>query len=49
MDSLEQDHQLGQTTHSEVDRLGQLWLANGNLLPDEMTRFALLLAELNEL
>jgi hypothetical protein len=35
--------------HSEIDRLGQLWLANGKLLPDERTRFAVLLAELNKL
>ncbi len=29
--------------------MGQLWLVNGKLLPDEITRFAVLLAELNEL
>jgi hemerythrin-like domain-containing protein len=49
MDSLEQDHQQAQSSHSEIDRLGQLWLANGKLLVDEMARFAALLAELSEL
>jgi hemerythrin-like domain-containing protein len=49
IDSLEADHVRAQSSHSEVDRLGQLWLANGKLPADETTRFTTLLAELCEL
>jgi len=35
MESLEQDHENANCNHAEVDRLGQLWLTNGQLSPEE--------------
>jgi hemerythrin-like domain-containing protein len=49
IDSLEQDHECAQAAHDEVDRLGQLWLANGRLSPEEASRLSTVLEQLAQL
>lgn len=49
IDSLQQDHVSAGRSHSEVDRLGELWLAEGVLSPQDAERLATLLSELAEL
>jgi hemerythrin-like domain-containing protein len=49
IDSLQQDHVSAGRGHSEVDRLGELWLAEGVLSPQDAERLATLLSELAEL
>jgi hemerythrin-like domain-containing protein len=46
IDSLEQDHECADRSHAEVDRLGQLWLANGQLSLEDGARFARLVWQL---
>lgn len=46
MDSLEQDHECAARSHAEVDRLGQLWLNNGRLSPEDAGRLSTLLNQL---
>jgi hemerythrin-like domain-containing protein len=47
--SLQQDHECAEGSHREVDRLGQLWLADGRLSPQNAERLATVLNELTEL
>jgi iron-sulfur cluster repair protein YtfE (RIC family) len=47
--SLEQDHQSADRNHLEVDRLGQLWLADGRLSSEDAARFEELLRQLETL
>lgn len=49
IDSLEQDHECAQKAHDEVDRLGQLWLTNGRLSPEEALRLSTVLDQLARL
>lgn len=49
IDSLQQDHVFAGRGHSEVDRLGELWLAEGLLPPKDAERFAAQLSQLAEL
>jgi hemerythrin-like domain-containing protein len=49
VDGLERDHVRAGAGHAEVDRLGQAWLADGRLSPEEASRLADVLAELAEL
>ena len=49
IDSLEQDHECAQKVHGEVDRLGQLWLTNGRLSPEEALRLSTVLDQLARL
>jgi hemerythrin-like domain-containing protein len=49
IDSLEQDHECAQKSHDEVDRLGRLWLANGQLSAQDAERLATVLGELEKL
>ena len=46
IDSLEQDHESADRSHAEVDRLGQLWLANGRLSSEESSHLEKLVGEL---
>jgi hemerythrin-like domain-containing protein len=46
---LQQDHARAEIGHSEVDRLGRLWLANGQLEAGEASRLSTVLADLAEL
>lgn len=47
--SLEKDHCWAVIAHNEVERLGQMWLANGMLLPREAAKLSVQLASLAEL
>ena len=49
MASLEADHGNAVRTHSEVDRLGRLWLGQGTLPPEQASRLLDLLLELRDL
>jgi iron-sulfur cluster repair protein YtfE (RIC family) len=49
IDSLQQDHECAENSHREVDRLGQLWLADGRLSPLNAKRLATVLNDLTEL
>ena len=49
IDSLEQDHECADGRHAEVDRLGQLWLKNGQLSPEDAAVFARLVSQLETL
>jgi hemerythrin-like domain-containing protein len=49
IDSLEQDHECAERSHVEVDRLGQLWLTNGRLSPEDASRLSTLLTQLTAL
>jgi len=49
IDSLEQDHQCADRTHAEVDRLGQSWLTDGRLSPENAFRFEQLVVQLETL
>lgn len=49
VDSLEREHSQPEKSHTEVDRLGQTWLASGSLPPTEAARFSGLVAELADL
>lgn len=46
IDSLEQDHECAERSHAEVDRLGQLWLTNGRLSPEDASQLSTLLNQL---
>lgn len=46
IDSLEEDHECAERGHAEVDRLGQLWLTNGRLSPEDASRLSTLLNQL---
>jgi hemerythrin-like domain-containing protein len=49
IDSLEQDHECADRSHAEVDRLGRLWLANGQLSPEDASQFERLVGQLEAL
>ncbi|MEP6715087.1 MAG: hemerythrin domain-containing protein [Terriglobia bacterium] len=49
IDSLEQDHLCADRSHAEVDGLGQLWLADGRLSPEQALRLLTLLSQLTDL
>ena len=49
IDSLQQDHECAERSHREVDRLGQLWLANGRLSPQDAEDLATVLTQLTAL
>ena len=40
IDSLQQDHECAERSHREVDHLGQLWLADGRLSPQDAEHLA---------
>jgi hemerythrin-like domain-containing protein len=46
---LEEDHGIADQIHAEVDRIGQAWLANGELMPDDATRLITILAQFREM
>jgi hemerythrin-like domain-containing protein len=46
LDALETDHERATQAHTEMDRLGQQWLAAGRLSPRESEQFAALATEL---
>jgi hemerythrin-like domain-containing protein len=46
IDSLEHDHECAGKAHDEVDRLGQMWLANGRISPEEALRLSTVLDQL---
>ncbi len=47
VETLEDEHGCMDTSHAEVDRLGQQWLANGTLPEADLTRLSELLAGLD--
>jgi hemerythrin-like domain-containing protein len=49
IDSLEQDHECAERSHAEVDRLGRLLLADGQLSPQDAQRFRELIGQLEAL
>ena len=49
IDSLQKDHECAERSHREVDHLGQLWLANGRLSPQDAEHLATVLTQLTEL
>jgi len=49
IDSLQEDHECAEISHREVDRLGQLWLANGRLSPQDAGTLATVLTQLTAL
>jgi hemerythrin-like domain-containing protein len=49
IDALERDHDRAEQSHAEVERLGQLWLGDGQLSPGDAARLIELLAGLTEL
>jgi hemerythrin-like domain-containing protein len=49
IDALEQDHECADRSHAEVDRLGQLWLANRQLSSDDASRLERLVSQLEML
>ena len=49
IDSLQQDHECAGRSHLEVDRLGQLWVADGRLSPQDAEHMATVLTHLAEL
>jgi hemerythrin-like domain-containing protein len=49
IDSLEQDHECAEQSHAEVDRLGELWLSNGRLSPEDASQLETLVTQLEAL
>jgi hemerythrin-like domain-containing protein len=49
IDALEGDHQTAVKAHQELDQLGQAWLSQGTLPPEEASRLAGILRQLSEL
>jgi hemerythrin-like domain-containing protein len=49
IDSLAEDHVCADRSHAEVDTLGQRWLQQGTLQPDEASRLSTLLVQLRDL
>ena len=49
VDTLEDEHVWAAEAHAEVDRLGQLWLKDGDLSPDQASRLCVVLARLSDL
>jgi hemerythrin-like domain-containing protein len=49
IESLEQDHECADRNHAEIDRLGQLWLAHGELSAQDASRFQNLADQLERL
>jgi hemerythrin-like domain-containing protein len=49
IDSLEQDHECADRSHVEVERLGQVWLSNGQLSPADAASFEQLVGQLEML
>jgi hemerythrin-like domain-containing protein len=49
IDSLEHDHECADKAHDEVDRLGQRWLANGQLPLQDASRLKAVLDQLERL
>jgi hemerythrin-like domain-containing protein len=49
IDSLEQDHECADRNHAEIDRLGQLWLAHGQLSAQDASQFRSLADQLERL
>jgi hemerythrin-like domain-containing protein len=49
IDSLEQDHECADRNHAEIDRLGQLWLAHGQLSIQAASEFQNLAGQLERL
>jgi hemerythrin-like domain-containing protein len=49
IDSLEQDHECADQSHAEVDRLGRLLVADGQLSPQDASRFRELVGQLEML
>ena len=49
VDRLEEDHACADKAHDEVDRLGSLWLEEGNLTPERASQLSSLIEELSEL
>ncbi|MCC6391119.1 MAG: hemerythrin domain-containing protein [Bryobacterales bacterium] len=49
VDSLEEEHACADRSHAEVDRLGQLWLQQGQLPAEDAARFSVLVNQLSEL
>ena len=46
IDSLQQDHECAERSHREVEHLGQLWLADGRLSPQDAEHLAIMLTQL---
>ena len=49
IESLEQDHECADRNHAEIDRLGQLWLADGQLSAQDAAQFQNLAGQLERL
>jgi hemerythrin-like domain-containing protein len=49
IDSLEHDHECADRSHAEVGRLGQIWLKDGQLSPEDAAVFANLVGQLETL
>jgi len=49
MESLEEEHVCADRSHGEVDRLGQLWLRDGRLPPEQSLRLLTVLTQLRDL
>jgi hemerythrin-like domain-containing protein len=49
IESLEQDHECADRSHAEIDRLGQLWLAQGQLSSQDASQFRSLADQLERL
>ena len=49
IDSLEQEHDCADRRHAEVDRLGRLWLENGQLSVEDAARLSTLVNQLSNL
>ena len=49
IESLEEEHVCAERSHGEVDSLGQLWLRDGKLPPEQASRLLTLLVQLRNL
>ena len=49
IESLEQDHECADRNHAEIDRLGQLWLSQGQLTAQDASQFRSLADQLEGL
>jgi hemerythrin-like domain-containing protein len=49
IESLEEEHVCADRSHGDVDRLGQLWLRDGRLLPEQFSRLLTVLTQLRDL
>jgi hemerythrin-like domain-containing protein len=49
VDTLEKEHAHASKDHDEVDRLGRLWLEDGNLSPAQVVRLSTVLGQLADL